>query len=202
MKALLTLTALGIVAIAPASETFLISMPIADILGHREVCAIVCATGTERKIDRGYAWGQGLELGLGDRLEFGYDNDCLGSTLLNAKLQLGAGDDWAVSMGFNGATPGGRAANHYVVGRFDFANVRLHGGLLRNDRHRLMVGLDGDLGGGWSYMVDHISGPGSYTWLGLNMPVGQLCLTVAGGMPGRREDGVQHMISLTAYFKL
>lgn len=202
MKLIPILMLLGTVAVAPASETFLISMPIADILGHREVSAMVYAYGSERQISRGYTWGQGLELGLGDRIEFGYDNDFLGSTALNGKLQLASGETWAVSTGFNGVTPGGPATNHYLVGRVDLPDFRLHLGVLRNDRHRLMVGIDGDLGGGWSYMADHVSGPGSYTWLGVNAPLGPLCLTIAGGIPGHRADGVQHMVSLTAYFKI
>lgn len=202
MKPLLTLIAIGTVAAASASETFLISMPVADILGHREASAMLCAFGIERQVSRGYVWGQGIELGLGDRIEFGYDNDCLGATALNGKFMLAAGDAWAVSVGFNGATPGGPVTNHYLVGRIDLPGFRLHAGVLRNDRPRLMIGIDRDLGRGWSYMVDHVSGPGSCTWFGLNAPVGPLCLTLAGGVPGRRQDGVQHMVSLTAYFKI
>jgi hypothetical protein len=202
MKPLLTLALIGSAALASASETFLISMPIADVLGHREASAMVYAYGNERQISRGYAWGQGLELGLGDRIEFGYDNDFLGSTALNGKFQLASAETWAVSIGFNGATLGGPATNHYLVGRVDLSGFRLHAGLMRNDRHRVMLGIDGDLGKGWSYMADHISGPGSYTWLGLNAPLGPMCLTVAAGLPGRRSDGVQHMISLVAYFKI
>ncbi len=202
MKTPLILALIGSATVASASETFLISMPIADVLGQREASAMVYAYGNERQISRGYAWGQGLELGLGDRIEFGYDNDFLGSTALNGKFQLASAETWAVSVGFNGATFGGPATTHYLVGRIDLANCRLHAGVIRNDRHRLMLGIDGDLGHGWSYMADHISGPGSYTWLGVNAPLGPLCLTLAAGVPGRREDGVQHMVSLTAYFRI
>jgi hypothetical protein len=203
MKTLLTLALFATTSAAMASETFLISIPIADILGNREAYAMAYAYGNERNISRGaYTFGQGVELGLGDRIEFGYDNDFLGSTLLNAKLQIVSEEMWALSAGFNGVTPGGRAPNQYLVGRIDFSAFRFHAGILKNDRHRLMLGVDGDLGGGWSYMADFISGPGSATWVGINAPLGNLCLTVAGGVPSRRSDGIQHMVSLTAYFKI
>ncbi|MGV3618646.1 MAG: hypothetical protein ACO1SV_25260 [Fimbriimonas sp.] len=203
MKTLLTLALLAATSAAMASETFLISIPVADILGDREAYAMAYAYGNERNVSRGaYAFGQGLELGLGDRIEFGYDNDFLGSTLLNAKLQIASGETWALSAGFNGAVPGGRTSNQYLVGRLDFSDFRLHAGILKNDRNRLMLGIDGDLGGGWSYMADFVSGPGSATWVGVNAPLGNLCLTVAGGLPGRRSDGIQHMVSLMAYFRI
>jgi hypothetical protein len=203
MKPLITFGLAAVAGMASASESFLISIPVADVLGHREAYAMVYAYGYERNVNRGgYDWGQGFEVGLFDRLEFGYDNDLRGGTELNVKFQFAHGANWAISAGIDGATPGAKTANHYVVGRFDAGTLHFHAGLMRNDRNRLLLGIEGDLKEGWSWMADFTSGPGSYAWVGLNAPVGPLWLTLAAGIPGNRADGVQHMISAMYYFKL
>lgn len=195
---------LGFFALAGSSfatESFLIAIPIADILGHRELAYTLSANGYEGRVSSGYDWTSSLEFGLNDRVEFGFDSTLTGTTLYNFKWQAASASNWAVSFGINGIDTCTRSQGHYVVGRYDLARTRFHAGVLRSDRSRAIYGLDHDLGKGYSLMVDTTIGARGITWAALNIPAGPLVFTLAGGVPNDHRDGVQHMASVTAMYR-
>jgi hypothetical protein len=183
-----------------AWPTSLASIPIADILGHRELLANYGVFGTEQNVDKRIYHSQGLTVGLFDRVELGYDTDFEGTTELNAKLLLIEDPSeaaWALSVGVMGFVDG--KGSPYVVGRHDFTGFRAHAGLLRQDGDRLMLGFDGEAFGDCTWMVDYTSGPGATTWVGLDVPIRQvdgLSLFAAVGVPHRRSDGLQAQLAL------
>ncbi len=185
-----------------AGPTGLIVMPIADILGHREVNFQVAVAGNERNVDKGHYWAQSVEFGLYDVMEVGYDNDFLGNTVLNAKFLLyqskGAGK-FLVSGGLQNVGLFDSQPDKYIVGRYDMKSCRLHAGCIYNDRFRGMVGIDAPLPKGWSIAADYVSGPGAYAWtqLTIPLPVAGFSLGLAGGLPIDHENGIKHQISLS-----
>jgi hypothetical protein len=187
-------------ALACAWPTGLASIPIADILGHREALLSYGVFGTEQNVDKRIYHSQGVTVGLFDRVELGYDNDFEGTTELNAKVLLFEDPEeaaWALSVGVMGFTDG--KGSPYVVGRKDFDSFRLHAGVVRQDGDRLMLGIDGEAFGDCTWMVDYTSGPGAITWAGLDVPISQLdglSLFAAVGVPHRRSDGVQAQLAL------
>lgn len=196
------LAVLALPSLAAATETTLIAMPIADVLGHREGVWTLTANGHFERVKVLYSDTHGIELGLGDRIEFGYDNDFLGATVLNAKLQVGSGKNWAMAVGVNGFTPGGTSVGHYVVGRLDFASFRLHAGVMRDNEVRAEFGIDGALPHGWAWMLEYISGNERRPWAAVNIPIGaNLTLALQGGIPCRKGEQWEHGIGLTAGFR-
>jgi hypothetical protein len=189
------------VSAAFAGPTALIAMPIADILGHREFIFQITSTGNERNIDKAVHWGQSITVGMFDVMEIGIDNDFLGNTVLNAKAQLyqspGAGK-FALSAGLQNIGLLGAQPDKYVVGRYDMKALRLHAGCLYNDRFRAMLGVDAPLPKGMTLMADYISGPNSYVWsqIMIPLPVKGFQLGLAGGVPIQHGTGMMHQISL------
>jgi hypothetical protein len=196
---------LACAALAPACAlawpTGLASIPIADILGHREALVSYGVFGTEQNVDKRIYHSQGLVVGLFDRLELGYDNDFEGTTELNAKVLLFEDPDeaaWAVSAGVMGFVDG--KGSPYIVGRHDFRGFRAHAGMLRQDGDRLMLGFDGEAFGDCVWMLDHTTGPGAMTWAGLDVPINAvpgLWVTGTIGFPHRRSDGIQGSLEVS-----
>lgn len=204
-RLLLCMAACGAAVAANATGTGLYLMPIADILAHREAFAFVGLQGNERNIDRSYAKFNALTVGLFDRIEVGVDNDFLGTTIFNAKLQLWDSPKQmpgtALSVGF--ANCNGRRSDPFIVGRVDMKGYRLHAGLWRTDTIRAMFGTDFDAFGGTG-SIEFLSGPGSQTWLGYYFDIKQvegLGIMLSVGIPSDHSVGVQHAAVLNYAFK-
>ncbi len=191
-------------AVANAGPLGLLSIPIADILRHREMEVGLSASGNERRIDPGYSWAPYVQGGLYDKVDLGYDNDFLGRTDFNFKALLVEKTGFAFSVGMTGLSFRGERPTPYAVSRFDMGKVRLHAGVMRDDRYRGMIGVDAEVVDGITFMADCITGPGSVAWAGLNFrtPVPGLTVSIAGGVPFRRSEGVQHQIGLAYNFKV
>lgn len=194
-------------ALVNASGTSLYLMPIADILGHREGFAYFGFSGNERNVDKGVYWFHAATVGLFDRIEVGYDNDFLGSTTYNVKLQIFDSPrglpGTALSVGVANANGGYREP--YVVGRYDFKGFRLHSGYWNTmGCGRLMVGTDFPVAKGTG-ALEYLSGPHGQTWASLYYPIDPipgLGIVVAVGFPADRADGIQHSALLYYTFKL
>lgn len=167
-------------------------MPIADILGHREVVWTYTANGNEKNISGGmYGHSHNGIVGLFDRIELAYTNDFTGSTTYGAKVLLFENMKMALSAGV--VNYDCHRADPYVVGRMDFDKLRVHAGIIRDDRHRIMLGADFDFGKGVSGMVDWVSGPSNYVSLGFNWNVPNvpgLAIMPMIGLPSKRGDGL------------
>ncbi len=193
---------LGIVVptYAMAGHTALNVMPIADVLGHRE--AIYAYTASAVQGDKRYSHAHGLEIGLFDKAEIGFDNDFMGETVWNAKVSLWdnpkCAPGTACSVGVMNLH-----RNHkpdwVAVGRKDFNSFRVHGGIMLNDGvRRGILGADFAAAPGVTIMLDHIAGAGEYSWGGFSYApdaIPGLSVGAAFGVPNRKSDGTQHYVT-------
>lgn len=181
-----------------ADVTNLCSIPIADILAHREAMLMYTLSGNEKNISGGaYSHALNGVIGLFDRVELGVTTDFLGNTTYGAKVLLFENDRGALSAGAWGYDR--RKADPFLVGRLDFDRVRFHGGVIRDDRHRIMLGFDAEVSRELSVMADWISGPNNYLNVGAcwNVPkVPGLCVMPVVGFPSVRGDGITHSLNI------
>lgn len=187
----------ALAAVSFAGPTGCVVIPIADILRHREGFAYVGAGGTERKISKDIAYVNSFNVGLFDRIELGYDNDFEGNTVFHGKVLAWEDEekDAAVSFGWMNAEEDLEHAQPYLVVRKGFKNApRIHVGAVRDDRWRMIYGLDYELNEDWVLAADYVSGPNSYTWLGATYAIASvpgLSLSATFGLPSVRDDGYQ-----------
>lgn len=211
VKGVLTGLAGAATGVACAFPTGLMVIPIADILGHGEVLYLYGFVGNERNIDKGYLHSHGVEIGLADRFEVGFDNDLRGATTLNAKvLLLDDKKDGRYALSFGLLNLGDRSGDMYLVGRYNLSpTCRLHAGYMQTGDNRLIAGADGPVP--WKRMADctwsveHISGEGSQTWFSLSVPVKQvpgLSAMVGVGFPGQKATGIQHSLVVSYGFRI
>lgn len=191
---------------ASASITALSAIPVADIIGHREVVVGYNAYGNERKIDKAVTHYSYVCVGIGDFAEVAYGNDLNGDDTLHAKVKLLEGSNYMVSAGVMNYNGKGLEADYFVCGRYDLKNVRLHFGYLKNDEHRAVFGADFSVFGNCTGMVEWTTGPDAYGWVSLNVPVKQLPglnLWLGAGIPADRDvQGHQWTVGLWYGFKL
>lgn len=204
-KSVLMALCLGAAGVANAGPTGLWLMPIADILAHREAFAYVGFGGTERNVSKGYYYYNAATVGVFDRAEIGYDNDFLGNTTYNIKVQLFDSparlEGTALSVGLMNCNGGYREP--YIVGRHDFKDFRLHAGYWNTAGcGRMVVGADFPLFGNGTGTLEFMSGPSSITWGSVFVPVDSILpglgLVFAVGMPSNHAEGLQH--SAMAYY--
>ncbi len=191
--AIATLT-VGLAVTVKAGPSGLVSIPIADILRHRELLAGYGASATEQNVSKLIGHTAGVEIGLFDRFELGYDTDFLGGNVFNAKALLLEDKDsgYAFSAGFQNYMPKTRYIEPFAVGRYNFKDFRLHAGWLKTDTSRLICGVDFPIGNATG-MIEHTGGPGSVTQFGVSFPVPQLqglSVLMSVGLPSRRSDGI------------
>lgn len=194
---------------AQAGPTALNVMPIADTLKHREAFWTYSLNGTESRVSKKYTHWQGLQLGLFDRLELGFDNDFGHANMLNLKVNvLDGSQKFAKGLALSGGWTNvqGEANSPYVVGRFDVAGLRLHGGYWRQgDLDQAMVGVDKNLGKGFSAMVEHVSARAGSTYAGVYYNVPMMPGLSVGAIYGRANDRTvgadTHWLSVTYFFK-
>lgn len=143
-------------------------MPIADILRDREVVLMHSVAGTAAEFGGNGTHSGSFLMGLGDRLEVGFDTDYKRGYSLNAKLLLyeePTEGRYALSAGVLNFA--GTEFDEYVVARYDFPQFRFHAGWMYDTDSRLLLGVDFPMFGDWSGMVEHVSGEDGYTYLGL-----------------------------------
>ncbi|MBL8087017.1 MAG: hypothetical protein JNM85_02970 [Chthonomonas sp.] len=192
-----------------AAPTALNSIPSTDVLGHREASLVYTLAGTERKISKRYSHANSLQLGLFDRLEFGFDNDFDGFTPLNLKVGLAMPGDvkrlpgLALCAGY--ANHDGLAAEPYVVFSHPVACGRLTCGYAHSGgRHRALLGWDQEIMRDTVLMLDHTSSVNGFTWVGLSYNIAAvpgLSVWVGAARPNTSGDGTQHSASLTYNFR-
>lgn len=184
-----------------AGPTGLITIPIADILRHREMSFTHAIVGTEPRFDKRYIHAGGIQAGVFDRAEFGFDTDYEGDFTFNAKALLYETPEsgrFALSAGVQTFQDG--KGDPYVVARMDFASFRLHGGWLRDTRHRMIVGVDFPICGDYVGIAEHTTGRDGSTWFGVAGPlfgVPGLSFSVGIGMPHAKADPIQHTATIS-----
>jgi hypothetical protein len=195
-------------ACAKATPTGLFLMPIADILKHREGFAFAGLSGSEHNISKGYTYYNAATVGLFDHAEIGYDNDFLGHTTYNIKLQLFDSpkgfEGNALSVGVINCTGGFREP--YVVGRHDFKDFRLHAGYWNTmGCGRMVIGADFKALKTGTGAIEYMSGPSGQAWGSLYMPIDAipgLGFLIAVGYSADKTIGIQHSALLMYNFKV
>ena len=199
-RAILFALAMCVPSAGLAGWTALVSMPIADILGNREAYYGYGIAGTERSVSKAIEHAHGMEFGLLDRLELGFDNDLAGSTTLNAKLLLFEEPEearYAVSIGV--ADWSDVSGSAVMAARHDFDGFRLHAALMNDGAGNLAVGIDAPFLESGTWSLEYMTGPGAYAWGGLFLPVESvpgLELDLFLGVPANKSDGVQYSVGL------
>jgi hypothetical protein len=181
---------------AHAWPTSLITIPIADILGHREIYTYSGLTGTERHISRTLESTNSMAVGLFDRIEIGYDDDFNGVTSGHVKVLLFDDGRSGLSAGYVGIIE--REKSPFVVGRINLSEkARFHAGWYHDGISRAMFGFDLALNDDWTLMADSISGRDSMTCVGFNGPLfgaSGIDVTVSGGIPHTRANGYTYTV--------
>ncbi len=186
------------VSLAHAGISTSLSMPIADVLKHREAQVMYTAYGNERNVDKGYVHEFSFCAGLSDRFELAASSDGLGNGVWHAKALLFETKNAALSAGLQNIN--GAQSDPFVVARYDLPGLRLHGGWTRDDASRALLGVDVPINDVFTSAVEHATGPNGYTWVGgfIAVPkVPGVSLTVGIGLPNTKADGVQHQLGVT-----
>ncbi len=191
---------------ATASITALTFIPVADILGHREVVMGYLAFGNERNIDKKTYHYSYVCVGVGDFAEVAYGDDLEKGQTVHLKVKLLEGSNYAVSAGAMNYEGNGHQADLFVAGRYDLKNLRLHFGYLKDDEHRAFVGADFPVFGNCTGSLEWVTGPGAFGWASLSVPVKQLPglnLWLGAGIPSdRKVQGYQYTVGFWYGFKL
>lgn len=192
---------------ANAGITALTFIPVADVLGHREVVVGYLGFGNERKIDKKIYHYAYTCVGIGDIAEVAYGDSLEKEQTVHAKIKLAEGSNWAISGGaMNLGERQGIEGDWFAVGRYDFKNLRVHAGYLKDDEHRGFFGVDFPVFGTCTGSLEWTTGPGAYGWASLNIPVKQLPgfnLWLGVGLPSDKEvQGVQYTFGFWYGFKL
>jgi hypothetical protein len=185
----------GLMSASQASPTALVSIPIADTLGHREVAIGHTITGFQPSVDKKFAHSASFTIGGFDRFEFGGSTDYLGYQTLSLKYSLWDSPSWApnTALAIGVMNVRGKDQDRYVVGRYDLGSVRFHAGAARlGNVGAGIFGIDADLKFATG-QADHISGKDGYTWIALARDLGSgFDVQFALGRPNAKENGWQH----------
>ena len=195
-----------VASLSQASITALTFIPVADILGHREVVVGYLAFGNENKIDKKiyhYSW---VCVGIGDFAEVAYGDDLEKGQTTHFKLKLLEGSNYMLSAGVSNYEGRGIQGDYFVAGRYDLSNMRLHFGYLKDSEHHAFFGADFPIFGDCTGSLEWITGPDAYGWASLSVPVKQLPglnLWLGAGIPSdRKVQGYQYTVGLWYGFKL
>jgi hypothetical protein len=174
----LAVTALALYGAAfPAWSCYsgLILIPTTDVTGAYTWAIDVQYQGYSRAF-RTDALILNTEIGIGDRVEVGFDADITSQVeverrfLLNGKVVLFRSEEkgFALAAGFTNYHSR-FAPIAYVVGSKDFGVLRAHAGVQYDrDAHRWdgFVGLDRTFESGWAVMADYTGGEENYSSVG------------------------------------
>jgi hypothetical protein len=199
MKLLIAAALAATSAIALAGPTGLNMVPTSDTLGHRQAAYTYFANGTEHSVTKRYTHVHGIQVGMGDRFEFGFDNDFAKAWDWNAKVKLWESADasQAASFGVMRATSPG--TDSYLALRQDFDAGRLHFGVSSFNAGTLMAGWDMPLGPG-VLMADTSTGAAGFWSVGYYQTVQAdwgLGLSAAVIVPYDSSQPTNHFFGLT-----
>ncbi len=203
-KQVALLIALTISAGAMAQVTGLVSIPVADTKGVREVELGYLLTGNERNIDKGYTHFGYAILGIHERVEVAASTDFIGNSVWGFKCKLldGCKGEYAVSAGLQNIRAG--QSDPFVVGRYNCCGMRLHAGWSRTDTSRFICGADYPIMQGLTLGVDHWSGKEGSTWGGLFYAVPSVPGLTANlwvQFPSEKANGIHHTVGLVYGFR-
>ncbi len=198
MKLLIAAALVATSAIALAGPTGLNMVPTADTLGHRNAAYNYFANGTEHGVSKRYTHVQGLQIGLGDRFEFGVDNDFAKVWDWNAKVKVWESADASQAASFGVLRATGSNSDSYLALRQDFDAGRLHFGVSSFNSGTMMAGWDMPLGPG-VLMADTSTGANGFWSVGWFQTVQAdwgLSLTAAIVVPYDSSQPVSHFAGL------
>ena len=189
---------------AMSQVTGLVTIPVADTKGVREVEVGYLVTGNEKNVDKGYSHFGYAILGVHERVEIAGSTDFNGGNTWGFKVKLvdSPKGHYAVSCGCQNISAGN--SDPFVVGRYDLANARLHAGWSRDDSSRFICGFDVPVTTDLTFAMDHWSGEGGSTWGGLfyGIPgVDGLTANLFVGFPNEHGSGIQHTLGLVYGFR-
>lgn len=185
---------MAIAAGANAFPTALVSIPVADILKHREVVLGHTLKGFDNKFDGRYSNFTSVTIGLFDRVEVGASTDYLGNNAWSAKALVYESDMGGFSVGLMNAAD--KRVDPYAVGRLDFGKLRVHGGIGRFDNLRTgMIGVDYGFSDSIILQADHTGGSGGYTWFAASVLLGEgFSVQGAYGRPNNSANPDSHFV--------
>lgn len=184
-------------SVALAWPTSLNVIPIADVIKHKEVQMGYSATGNLNSDDKSTGHTSMLLFGFEDRFEIGVDTNMNGYRSMNFKILLleeQTESKYMLSAGVQEWSEG--YAEPYVVGALDLTKARVHAGWLKNDAHRLIVGLEVPINKDWYLLADFISGREGASWIGVYGPllgVSGFDITIGIGRPHDFQGSWQWM---------
>jgi hypothetical protein len=183
-----------------AAPTGLNLMPTADLLAAEEAVSEFEVDGARLFDSECSQWAL-LQVGVSDRVEVGVDRcfDGEKDTFGNAKLLLAReGRGPAVALGVQNVAPGAQAQPYLSLAK-DVGRARLHLGAIRLDgRVEAMAGIERGIGDRLTLLLDHVTGDGAATGVGLSVNVAPgLSLTAARIFVhiGDEDDSWQFLLS-------
>ncbi len=193
--------AIALAQCAYAAPTGLNVMTTADVLGHNEVALEYQNDGVQLFGDDCNDWAL-LQVGLFDRLELGADRcfDGEEGTFGNVKVLLQEEEETrpAVAVGVQNLAEG-ESAQPYVAVAKDAAGARLHLGVIRlDDETEIMAGVEWGLAERATLVLDHVTGTGSVSGVGLGVDVTDkvsLCVSRILDHSSDGEDSWQVIVS-------
>ncbi len=192
---------------AHAYPTALGVIPVANILRHRETSWYYALTGVEQNVSKRWFHSAGVEVGILNQVEVGVDTNFLGQNAGNFKWMLfdnpKSFKNLTLSVGAMNIQ--GKNIDPYAIATYAVGPGRFHVGYWRNSGvRRGMFGYDFGLSNGWTGSVEHVSGPGAYSIVAVNIPIPKVegfaimpMLTV----PVDRSTGVQLTLNFTYAMK-
>lgn len=192
----LVLAAASCCRLALAQVAGLVSIPVADTIGVRELELGYGIAGSQ--YSRSYGHSAYVLAGVHERFEIAAATDFLGSTVGGFKFSpySDSEDRFRIAVGAQNVAAG--SADWFAVGRFSAKEVNLHFGWLEDGTNRLCLGIDTTccqdqltLG------LDHTTGADGSTWFGAFYSIGSgMTVNANLGYPNNRVDGLQYSFSL------
>ncbi|MBA4291886.1 hypothetical protein C0431_02850 [bacterium] len=177
--------------------TGLVSIPVADNIGFREVEFGYSLSGTDHSISKQYGHGASLLVGVHDRFEIAGSSDFLGGQAWGMKFVPYRSPDEKFVIGLGLQNINGGQSDLFAMGRYNLDAVNIHFGWTRDSDHRGLLGIDYAYDR-WTFAADYSSNPDGATWLGVFYDLGQgLTANVSFGRPHTRADGDMHAFGLT-----
>ncbi|MCH7903967.1 MAG: hypothetical protein IH944_05290 [Armatimonadetes bacterium] len=184
-----------------SGPTGLIIMPIADILGDSEYNFTASFSDYKTPYDSRVYDGARFDFGVLDRFEFGVGRRRDGTTALDAKMLVWeerTEGRFAIAAGMMGWDGG--EGTEFLVMRYDHDDYRLHFGGQHDQDDRFLFGIDGRLGAGGTWMLEHATGPDGITWAGFAWQVQDvpgLAISAGIGMPTNDPGSTQYIFGIS-----
>ncbi|MDH7602085.1 MAG: YjbH domain-containing protein [Armatimonadota bacterium] len=183
-----------VVASCTGYPTSLNSIPTAETVGAGSLLLEVTNYGYPRMLTTESVSGVLLQLGVGDRLEFGidrYETEETSEAYFNVKARLVDETDKlpGLAIGVMDLRCGCFATPYAVVSK-RLGSVRVHVGSIHGSYSGgIMAGVDADVGSLW-FGIDYLPGTQNHTRLGISRAVGSdTSVLVTFGIPNSKNSG-------------